>query len=252
MSIRFKILIGFLILASMLFISGAFSIFELTRQGRAVKLMIADSYQSIDYAKQMLDALDHQENSLLYHIGTKDSLVIGEFESASNLFDINLRNAGTNLTHEEERTTVDSITHFYKIYMKRAMFALQCEKYNFNAYLDSIQSSRIKTKNYVKKLMIINQEELYQSAAFHEASAQRALLPGLIVIITSLLFTFIFIYLVNHYFVSPILKITKAVNDFVKYHKAFDVPLETKDEIFSLKEAIGHLISYTKTIKKDE
>ncbi len=252
MSIRVKILLGFLILTSMLFISGALLIFELTRQGKAVKLLISDSYQSIDYSKQMLDAIERQKNNLLYHIATKDSLINKELEEAVNQFNINLYNAGLNLTHKEERLIVDSISHYYKIYRQRSSKAMISNSFTLTNYLDSVQQVEIRTTKLIKKLMILNQEELYKSAAFHEASAQRAITPGLIVIITGILFTLIFTYLVNHYFVSPIIRITKAVNEYVKYKKTFDIPLETKDELYNLKESISNLISHIRSSQRDE
>jgi len=51
---------------------------------------------------------------------------------------------------------------------------------------------------------------------------------------------------VHHYFVEPIIKLTKGINDYVKFRKPFDVVLETKDEFHSLKESILSLISLQK------
>ncbi|HZJ73735.1 MAG TPA: hypothetical protein VFC87_02915, partial [Perlabentimonas sp.] len=105
----------------------------------------------------------------------------------------------------------------------------------------------IDVNEHVKNLITINQQDLSKSAAFLETSAQRASLPGLIVIVTSLIFTLVFTYLVHYYFVSPILRLTKGINDYVKFRKPFAVHLETKDEFHKLKESIVNLISLTKT-----
>ena len=113
-------------------------------------------------------------------------------------------------------------------------------------YLNEVYPLMLVTSDQIKKLMVLNQRELYESAAFHESSAQRAIMPGLIVILTSLLFTFVFTYLIHHYFVSPIISLTKGINDYVKYRKPFKVTLETKDELWSLKESIFNLIDASK------
>jgi hypothetical protein len=236
----------------MLFISGAFSIFELTKQGKAVKMMITDSYRSIDYSKQMLDALEQQERILLFHIGINKPGTKEEFDEVARFFELNLDSAKLNLTFSEEAQIVDSISHYYFIFKDRAQRVFLSNSYRLNNFLDSIHPAELNTTEFVKKLTLINQQELYRSAAFHEASAQRATVPGLIVILTSIIFTFIFTYLVNHFFVSPLIKLTKGINDYVKYHKPFDVPLETHDEIYSLKESIKDLISYSRLSKKPE
>jgi len=252
MGIRVKILLGFMILVSMLFISGAFSIFELTKQGRAVKMMITESYRSIDYSKQMLDALERQEKIILYHIGGKDIDAKHQFDEVDNLFDLNLDSARMNLTFKNEEEIIDSISFFYNEFKEKSLRMFELNVYTLETYIDSSQITELKTTDQIKKLMLLNQQEFYESAAFHENSAQRAIVPGLIVILTSIIFTFIFTYLVNHYFVSPIIKLTKGINDYVKYHKPFEVQLETRDEIFSLKESIKDLISFIRLNKKSE
>lgn len=235
----------------MLFISGAFSIFELTRQSRAVKMMITDSYRSIDYSKKMLEVIDNQEQILLDCIG-KNHCTVNGFEELDKIFLQNLDSAKINLTFKNEKLIIDSISIYYNQYSSYSRMMLQSDQRSLEFYLDSVRGIEILTIDQINQLLLLNQEGLYNSAAFHESSGQRAIVPGLIVIITGILFTFIFTYLVNHYFVSPIIKLTKGINDYLKYQKSFDVQLETRDEIFSLKESIKDLISYIRISKKSD
>jgi hypothetical protein len=253
MSIRVKILLGFFILAFMLFISGAFSIFELTKLSRAVKMMITNSYRSIDYSKQMLDVLELQEKSILFHIGTNEFRHEETFRNAEKNFELNLDSARTNLTFKNEAEIIDSISLYYKTFLNHTQLVFSDNPLSLSDYLSLVHPFALATKEHIKLLMVLNQKELYESAAFHEASAQRAIMPGLIIIITSLLFTFIFTYLIHHYFVAPIIRLTKGINDYVKYNKAFDVQLETRDELWKLKESISSLIAICKTnLRKSE
>jgi CHASE3 domain sensor protein len=247
MGIRVKILLGFFILASMLFISGAISIFELTKLSRAVKMMINDSYRSIDYSKQMLDAIEKQEKIILFFIGTKSSSYEDSYKGIAKHFELNLDSAKTNLTFKNEKEIIDSISYHYRFFKDVSDQVFRGKLYLTEDYIEHIYPHALATKEFIKQLMVLNQKELYESAAFHEASAQRALMPGLIVILTSLLFTFIFTYLINHYFVSPIIRLTKGINDYVKYNKPFGIPLETRDELWKLKESITNLIAICRT-----
>lgn len=246
MGIRVKILLGFFILAFMLFISGAISIFELTKLSKAVKMMINDSYRSIDYSKQMLDAIERQERLILFHLGTEQAESKVCFDNIAGEFKMNLDSARANLTFKDEVVLIDSIAINYTLFEISALNYLEGGHKQLGDYLNEVYPLMLVTSDQIKKLMVLNQRELYESAAFHESSAQRAIMPGLIVILTSLLFTFVFTYLIHHYFVSPIIALTKGINDYVKYRKPFKVTLETKDELWSLKESIFNLIDASK------
>jgi hypothetical protein len=252
MSIRIKIMLGFIILASMLFVSGAISIFELTKLGRSVKGLIYDNYRSIDYSRNMLDALEIQENALLLFAEGDSTIALLKFYNAEKRFLANLDSASVNLTLTNELAYIDSVKHHYSVFMGHASPALSSAEFTLGFYLKEINPSINATSEHVKNLITVNQKGLFKSAAFLETSAQRASIPGLIVIITSLIFTFVFTYLVNHYFVSPILRLTKGINDYVKFRKPFEVHLETKDELYSLKESIVNLISILKSTRKTE
>lgn len=253
MGIRVKIMLGFIILASMLFISGSIQIFELTKLGRAVKGLIYDNYRSIDYSRNMLDALEKQENALLLFANGDSIVYKKKFIEAEHFFLASLDSATKNLTLPDEKLYIDSIRLFYSHFQNLANEALKSKEFTLGYYLREVNPSIITTSEHVKNLITVNQQGLFNSAAFLEASAQRALMPGLIVIITSLIFTFVFTYLLHHYFVSPVIRLTKGINDYVKFRKPFDVPLESKDELHSLKESIANLIAVIKTsIKKTE
>jgi hypothetical protein len=250
MGIRTKIMMGFVILASMLFISGAISIFELTKLGKAVKGLIFDNYKSIDYSRNMLDALELQENAILFYTKGDTDQAKAKFSKAHSLFTQNLDSASINLNQSKELVYIDSVRLAYNEFYQSANDFFLSADVSLKFYLETINPKITVTSEHVKNLITINQKSLFDSAAYLETSAQRAVMPGLIVIITSLLFTFIFTYLVHYYFVKPIIRLTKGINDFVKYRKTFDVPIENKDELLSLRESIVSLISIVKTLSR--
>lgn len=246
MGIRTKIMLGFIILASMLFLSGSISIFELTKLGHAVKGLIYDNYRSIDYSRNMLDALEKQEKSLLLFAQGDSTKAFKKYYDSQKIFLANIDSATQNLTLKEELAFIDSVRFSYSNFQAKSEEIFRSPNFSLDIYLNEVYPLVIKTNKQVKNLITINQRGLFNSAAFLEASAQRAILPGLIVILTSLIFTFVFTYLVHHYFVSPIIRLTKGINDYVKFNKPFDVPLETKDELSNLKQSIINLISVCK------
>ena len=67
-----------------------------------------------------------------------------------------------------------------------------------------------------------------------------------------MLFSLLFNYFVNYYMVGPIIKITRAIDDFVKSGKPFDVKVETNDEIEGLVSAVYSLTSQVRMAEKEQ
>jgi len=79
MGIRLKIITGFVILASLLVISGLISIYELTKLGNSVNRLLNDNYRSIDYSREMSSSLEKQKKALIMAVN-------GDIEKANSLF----------------------------------------------------------------------------------------------------------------------------------------------------------------------
>jgi methyl-accepting chemotaxis protein len=96
-------------------------------------------------------------------------------------------------------------------------------------------------KTSINALKVLNEQTLYHTASDLKNRANRAVMPGTVAIISALLFSLLFSYFVNHFMVSPIIAITRSVENFEKNEEPFKVSIETKDEIHSLAEAIKSL-----------
>ncbi len=243
MGIKFKILSGFVILASLLFISGALSMYELTKLGRSVNKLLKDNYKSIDYSKKMMQAVSLQEELLLLSLVQPVDTLTTSFNQADSVFLKNLELAAQNLTLPNEGVYVDSIRMAYGDYILEARGFIGEDEIDSQKLMLTVRGKMKQVSLRVEALLTLNQDSLFKVATFLESSPHRAIMPGLIVIISSLVFTILLNYFINHYVISPILRLTKGVNDYVRYRKPLDVSLETKDELYSLKESILNLIT---------
>ena len=243
MGIKFKILSGFVILASLLFISGALSMYELTKLGRSVNKLLKDNYKSIDYSKKMMQAVSLQEELLLLSLVQPVDTLTTSFNQADSVFLKNLELAAQNLTLPNEGVYVDSIRMAYGDYILEARGFIGEDKIDSQKLMLTVRGKMKQVSLRVEALLTLNQDSLFKVATFLESSPHRAIMPGLIVIISSLVFTILLNYFINHYVISPILRLTKGVNDYVRYRKPLDVSLDTKDELYSLKESLLNLIT---------
>lgn len=243
MGIRIKIISGFLVLALMLLTAGLWSIYELNSIGSSVEKILDENYQSIHAAKIMKEALEREDSAILLLLLGKWDEGRSILNAADSLFNVKLEFALKNCTIAGEEEHLDEIklkyTNFKKLW-ERPIVDTNREG-NINWYFSEVHHVFLSAKDAVNKLINLNDTMMYETASELKNRSQRAIIPGIVAIVSALLFTLIFSYLINYYIVSPIIKITDRTNKFKEKRVPFEVDIETKDEIFNLAEAIEHL-----------
>ena len=243
MGLRFKILLGFLILAIMLFVAGIWSIYELNSIGSSVPKMLNENYQSIHAAKKMIESLEREDSAiLLLLLGKWDEgrLILSKADSVfSNYFKL----AYANITIIGEQTHLDTIKLGYQNYKnlwQRPIVGTKKEG-NIEWYFQSIHNPFLSVKSSIEDLIALNDKTMYQMASRLENRSNRAIMPGIIAIISALVFTIVFNFLVNYFVVGPIIKITDRVKKFKENKTPYDVNIDTRDELFYLSNEISGL-----------
>jgi HAMP domain-containing protein len=245
MSLRFKILSGFLVLALMLAIAGIWSIYQLSSIGTSVQNLLDENYRSIRAAELMVEALERNDSGILL-------LLLGKWEegkkivnSADDLFQKNYRIAESNVTVPGEEDIVRKIREQYQTYKNSSGKPIvgTDKQGNLDWYFRTLHAEFLNLKSAVNELKQINEETLYRTASDLKNRANRAVTPGIVAVISALAFTLIFTYFVNLYMVSPIKRMVHGIEEFLKRHREFTVTVETNDEISRLSEAIRSLCS---------
>ena len=240
MGLRIKILSGFAILTAMLFIAGVWSIYELRFVGSSVQKMLDDNYKSISAAKMMIEGLERQDSAVLL-------LLLGKWEegrsiirSGDDLFRQGFEVAKNNVTIPGEQGYVDTIEAKYKIFKDlwaKPIVGTKREA-DLNWYFEEIHQAFLNAKSAVAALTELNDKNMYETASELKGRSHRASMPGLVAILSALVFTLVFNYFVNLYVVSPIIKITKGIRRFVETREPVNIEVETKDELADLVSSI--------------
>jgi len=248
MKLRAKILSGFLILIVMLFMAGVWSIYELTFMGSSVQRLLDDNYKSINAAKIMIEALEREDSAVLLVISGKKEQGGSIAESADKLFQRGFKIARENVTVDGEQACIDAIASKYKTYQnmwKKPTGGTRNEG-NLNWYFQEVHKAFMDVKLFVNKLMELNDQTMYQTASDLKNRAHRAIMPGIVAILSAIVFAVIFTYFVNFYVVGPMVKIEKGVQEFIENGKPFDVKIETNDELHKLASALGQLCAQSR------
>lgn len=243
MGLRVKILSGFLILALMLLIAGVWSVYQLKSLGTSVQQLLDENYKSINAADIMLESLEREDSGIVL-------LLLGKWEdgreiinSADTSFDQGYHIASNNVTIPGEGDYIKQINEKYQTYKnlwKKPIVGTKREG-DLSWYLTNVHDAFLDTKASINALKALNEKTLYRTASDLKNRANRAVMPGTVAVISALLFSLLFSYFVNHFMISPIIEITRSVENFEKKDEPFKVTVETKDEIHNLAEAIKSL-----------
>jgi HAMP domain-containing protein len=248
MKLRFKILSGFFILAIMLACAGVVSIYELLSIGSSVNRLLSDNYQSINAAKTMIEALEREDSGVLLVLSGKWQTGRKTIETADLEFQQAFETAKNNITIPGEAEYVDSIASKYRAFKElwqEPMPGAEQDR-NLDWYFEEIHKAFQAAKTSVQELMMLNDETMYRTASGLQNRASRAIMPGIVAILSSLVFVLIFNYFINYYVTRPINILARAVENNIKTGAPVNIEIESRDELHNLASAIKELAAQRK------
>lgn len=251
MGLRVKILSGFLILAIMLCVAGIWSIYELRSIGTSVQALLDDNYKSINASKIMTEALEREDSAVLLLLLGRWKEGTSIMEPADLSFQKGLQIAEGNITIPGEKDLVDEVRSKYSVYKGQweKIIAGSQQERDLDWYLNRVHKSLLEAKTSVERLMALNDQTMYDTASDLKNRARRAVMPGIVAILSALIFTIIFNYMIHYYVVSPIIKLSERIDQFLNNKTPFEINIESRDELWRLANSIRVL---TSKLKLDE
>ena len=168
-----------------------------------------------------------------------------------SVFNSNLNMVREHINQPGEDSIVNSIDSLYLSYRKiwlRPITGAESES-KIDWYFNTANKSFSTLVRKIEALSEMNSKSIYTTTSVLKNRAKRAVMPGIVAIIAALVFSIIFNYFINYYFVSPIIKISKGVNDYVAYGIPFKVNIETNDELLELKDSVENLVNKSRLEK---
>lgn len=229
----------------MLACAGLLSIYELLSIGASVNRLLSDNYKSINAAKTMIEALEREDSGVLLVLSGKWENGRETIESGDLAFQKAFETAKNNITIPDENKYVDSIASNYQTYKALWMEPLAGTKkeHNLDWYFEEIHGAFQAAKQSVEELMVLNDETMYLTASSLRNRANRAVMPGIVAIISSLVFVLIFNYFINYFVIKPINILAQEAKNSIRTREPLKIDIETKDELRDLASAIQELAS---------
>ena len=244
MKIKIKILSGFVLVIAMLVIAGFMTIYEFSNMGKSVNSLIEDNYKTIEASKTMLEGLEREDSGILLLMSGHWKEGNGILNSGDSLFSSAFNVAKNNITEIDEDKFIEQIENKYQLFKEiwQQPIAGTAKENDIDWYFTDVHSEFLEAKTSIKALMTLNQDKMHQESKDLKDRARRAIMPGLVAIITALVFLILFNFFITLYLVKPIGNLKDALTNFNSNTKIFDAGITTNDEFKDLEKEIQNFI----------
>ncbi len=251
MGIRKKIFLGFVVIGTVLLLSGVLAIYEFVSMRQSMSNLVSDNIKSINSSYLLLEVTDEYNFALLKSMGDAHSAVIPDNKQDTRFSDYLTE---LKYTNEREQNMADSVVYAYTAYihiMKEAPLVWQGNYQGRRSwYFDRMYPVYMKLRGYIQKLTAITQEELAVNSQNLSDSYYRSLMPCVVAVGIGIVLVMLFNYFINFYFIRPILSITKGISNYILYKKSYNVVIENYDELQDLNQNVSELIDANKKLIK--
>ncbi len=249
LGIRKKIRYGFFTIGGLLFLSGLISSLELVRFKSATRQMVLGSQENIEISKSMLDAVQEQNSALLLYI-TSDSIDAPVYESmilaASGDFQRAYAQADLATRGGEELKPVFTAWQYYT-----SIIGQVTPDTGIEWFTQVYKTSYHNLTHAIKEFMVRGQEQTIEHTQRLENSAYRASMVGIIALCAGILLALVFYFMMNTYFVSPVLKMDASLKRYLGARLPYEVHIDTDDEIATLNSNITALAAENRKMKQE-
>ena len=253
---RRRVTIGFLSIVCLLFFSGMISFVELGHLSRDTDEILKANRRNIELAKGMLDAAHDQNVALIRRSVFGDrsydslcracmdrlenTLLVAQSEALEKSFLDSLAFAVTemrvltdNFLAAESSPARDSTV------WRNAV--LPADSLGGIWYASEYEALYSRLTAAVKSYMTSTQSSLAPHTEQMKKNAYRAVTPVLISVVVMIAIVLMLYYFVSIYCVDPVVRMNKALGDWIAYRMPFAVKADCKDEMEQLREKIESL-----------
>lgn len=243
MGIKRKIQLGFLTIGILLFLSGLISSLELLRFNRATHELLTWNRASIELSRQMLDAVQEQNTALLLYI--TDSTGLDTYKEMINQGNVAFERAivatEASIPDTSYLKQIRVTSQSYNDIVKQVS-----DTSDIRWFTEVYKTSYFNLTQAIKEFMVDIQQGTITYTERLESNAYRASMVGIIALAGGIMLMLVFYFMINNYFITPVLKITRSLGGYINSKLPFEVQISTSDELQTLREHIKSLVDQNK------
>lgn len=262
-SIKSRVLLAFLSIISLLVFSGVMSLLELERVSHDTEEILRASKESTDLAREMVNALNEQNDAIIEMAVIGGSLVditphynrcvesIHRLVTASEKVQQRMVDIDTPMLTDSLMLYTAKINDLANSYINGDVHRLISSDTlaldtPHSWYVKYYKPEYVNVSRQITKYMTSSESTLGPDVNRLSHTARRAVTPVFISLVVMIVVVLMFYYFIYHYLIRPIVRINRELGDFLRYRSPFDKDIPCRDEIKSLRDRISMLIAKLK------
>ena len=235
--------IGFLFL--IIFALAGFCSYYIQKLSRESDNILKDNYNSLVYAKNMLQALDDMNTAVgnsIFNPAMADKAsdyYIKTFESARNAFDGNLKEENGNITEIQEKDYVDQLNTTYALYLNLSLQMINGAG-STAVYFSELLPAYEKLRRTISAINDVNMQAIVRKNEFTRQDAARMINAMAIIVTICLLLAFGYFWYFPFYVANSLSYLTDKMRDLLKT-AGITLDIQSDDETHILLRSISLL-----------
>lgn len=247
MGIKKKIILGFILIGSLLFLSGIISSLELLRFNKTTYNIMHKSQVTVDLSKKMLDAVQQQNTALLLSLTDTTNLYDSIILVSKKEFDNYYARAEVSMSDLPELMQIKNANAYYN-----SIVETRGDSVTMTWFSDIYNKPYFNLTNSIKEYMVATQRKIIEYTTDLERNAYRTSMVGIIALGGGFLLILIFYFMINKFFISPVLKIRNGLKRSLTQRLPYTVVIDTHDEIRGLSDDIAQVLACNLKNSKDQ
>ncbi len=240
MSIRTKLIAGFLIPALMILTVGFWSSYQIRTFSSGIEKMLQDNDRSIQYALMMNESLLKIDHAVFLKTLGDTAIYSTAGQQEWEKYWLNFDKAKGNITEPGERELVDKIKVLSDSLLNSA--EIVTSKDGVVLYLSRFFPLYENTQSEINQLRLLNSEALYHNALSLVEASKRVAIPGDLLVAIAFIFFLLFGWLTHRFISAPLVKILKNLKKYNTTGKLELPNLPNQDELRELAEELNRAL----------
>lgn len=249
---------GFLSIATLLFLSGMVSLFELDTLSDDMDSIMMTNKQNMRLAQTMLSNVQDQNQAFVKMVAfsdfSEDSIAFRSLESLEEVINTPTRSSSKDALFDSLKMSVTQLRDITEQLMESASTYSQYDTdslstAHYKLIFDEYTPIYNRVIGDITNYMTTSQYSLAPRAERLQNNAYRAVTPIFISLIVMIAIVLLLYYFILIYCVNPIIKMNKALGDYLAFKVPFSIKDEWRDEVLLLREKIESLIIHSKKSK---
>lgn len=252
LSLKAKLTVALSSIAVTLLISSIISVMEYIRMSTYVSDLIADNIKSINMAQTLSDLSNTYNLDILTVIGEEGTSGLPELKQEEFMAHCDSLRKG--LGSNSLLPLTDSIVYSYSAYM---LTTLELEDVILSDFIDTrtwyferLQPKYNRLHRDIDALNAGVYNDLKKNSQTFERGFYRSIIPGMVAVMVGLLLIVMLLFFMLAYYVNPIYKMLRALDDYKSSNKKYTYTFDGDDQLAELNTDITDLTNENQQLRR--